>query len=78
MNYGIQDVEVEEISEEDRAELDEFRRHLPKDIAVSIEEQRVFSEECMKRAGDFGRFQWLACIFIVLGADCSALITQCL
>ena len=32
----------------------------------------------MGRAGGFGRFQWIACFFIVLGADCSALITQCL
>lgn len=46
MNYGIQeDAEEEvEIPEEDRAELDEFRGHLPQDMASNVEQQRAFSD----------------------------------
>lgn len=56
-------------------EIDEIKKYLPSDMAINVEQQRIFAEECMQRAGGFGRFQWIACIFLVLGANCSALIT---
>lgn len=53
----------------------EFQKFLPKDMSSNIETQRLFAEDCMKKAGGFGRFQWVACLMIVLGTTSSALIT---
>lgn len=58
VNAGIQQEGARSDSDEESEEgrVDEFERYMPDDMAINLEKQRLFSEECMKRSGDFGRF----------------------
>lgn len=71
-----QQYQGDEDDEEEEHKMNmEFQKYLPKDMNSNLETQRLFAEDCMKKAGGFGRFQWLACLMIVLGTTSSALIT---
>ena len=64
-------------SDDDEAENqanEVLKQSLPAELHLHTNNQRHLAEHCLEKSGGFGRFQWIACILLVLGVDCSALI----